>query len=68
MTELTAVVGPMCFGASLEATGYRAELEGKTLVLNVGFSHPVPFPERKGITWEVEDRGKRGIAEMFVGT
>lgn len=30
--------------------GYRAEKKGKVLVLNVGFSHPVEFPEPEGIT------------------
>ncbi|HEY8484501.1 MAG TPA: 50S ribosomal protein L6 [Longimicrobiales bacterium] len=30
--------------------GYRAEKKGKNLVLNVGFSHPVEFPEPEGIT------------------
>ena len=30
--------------------GYRAEKKGKVLVLNVGFSHPVEYPEPEGIT------------------
>lgn len=30
--------------------GYRAEKRGKTLVLNVGYSHPVEYPEPEGIT------------------
>ncbi|HEY8506825.1 MAG TPA: 50S ribosomal protein L6 [Steroidobacteraceae bacterium] len=30
--------------------GYRAEKKGKTLVVNVGFSHPVNYPEPEGIT------------------
>ena len=30
--------------------GYKAEKKGKTLVLNVGYSHPVPYPEPAGIT------------------
>ena len=30
--------------------GYRAEKKGKVLVLNVGFSHPVEYPEPPGIT------------------
>ena len=30
--------------------GYRAEKKGKVLVLNVGFSHPVEYPEPAGLT------------------
>lgn len=30
--------------------GYRAEKKGKTLVLNVGYSHQVQYPEPEGIT------------------
>lgn len=30
--------------------GYRAEKKGKTLVLNVGYSHPVQYAEPQGIT------------------
>jgi large subunit ribosomal protein L6 len=30
--------------------GYRAEKKGKTLVLNVGYSHVVQYPEPAGIT------------------
>jgi len=34
----------------LVGVGYRAEKRGKTLVLNVGFSHPVEYAEPPGIT------------------
>ena len=34
-------------------TGYRASKSGKTLVLNVGYSHPVEFVEPAGIEYEV---------------
>jgi large subunit ribosomal protein L6 len=30
--------------------GYRAEKRGETLVLNVGYSHPVEYPQPAGIT------------------
>jgi len=30
--------------------GYKAEKRGKNLVLNVGYSHPVEYPEPAGIT------------------
>ncbi len=52
-------------------TGYRAEQEGKDLVLNVGFSHPVNIPAPDGIEFAVEERGKRvivsGIDKELVG-
>lgn len=33
--------------------GYRAQVQGKSLTLNVGFSHPVAVPIPEGITVEV---------------
>lgn len=33
--------------------GYRAQLEGKNLLLNMGYSHPVRVEARPGITFEV---------------
>ena len=36
--------------------GYRAELQGKDLVLNVGYSHPVNYPAPDGITFDVDAR------------
>jgi large subunit ribosomal protein L6 len=35
-------------------TGYRAQLEGKNLVLQLGFSHPIVFEPPPGITIKVE--------------
>ena len=35
-------------------TGYRANLEGKDLVLTIGFSHPVVIQAPDGITFAVE--------------
>lgn len=34
----------------LVGVGYRAEKKGKSLVVTVGFSHPVDYPEPPGIT------------------
>jgi len=34
----------------LEGIGYRASIEGKSVVLALGFSHPVNFPLPEGIT------------------
>lgn len=34
--------------------GYRAELNGRTAVFNVGYSHPVKFPLPEGIDAKIE--------------
>ncbi|AWZ39448.1 50S ribosomal protein L6 [Lactobacillus sp. AN1001] len=36
----------------LRGVGYRAQMQGKKLVLNVGYSHPVEFEEEDGIKFE----------------
>lgn len=43
------------FQKSLEliGVGYRAQLKGNKLVLNVGYSHPVEFTAPEGVTFEV---------------
>lgn len=38
----------------LEGAGYRAQVEGKKLVLSLGFSHPVIFEAPEGISFAVE--------------
>ncbi len=51
-------------------TGYRAQLQGKNLVLNMGFSHPVEFQPPQGITFEVPAPNKisvKGIDKQAVG-
>ncbi len=37
----------------IEGTGYRAQKEGKKLVLNLGFSHPIEMEDPEGIEVEV---------------
>ena len=39
------------FSKSLEitGTGYRAQVQGRKLVLNLGYSHPIEFPLPQGI-------------------
>jgi len=39
----------------IQGTGYRAAMEGETLVLQLGFSHPIRFEVPKGITIKVEN-------------
>jgi large subunit ribosomal protein L6 len=43
----------------LRGVGYRAEVAGKQLVLQVGFSHQVNFVPPEGIELEVESSGGR---------
>ena len=38
----------------IEGVGYRAEIKGTSVVLNVGFSHPVELPFPEGITATIE--------------
>lgn len=38
----------------IEGVGYRAEVKGSDLVLNVGYSHPVPIAIPEGISAVVE--------------
>lgn len=39
----------------LSGVGYRAQMQGRDLVLSVGFSHPVKFTPKQGITITVVD-------------
>ena len=39
-------------GLEMVGTGYRASVEGKTLTINIGFSHPVVLEAPEGITYE----------------
>ena len=38
----------------IEGVGYRAEIDGKNLVINVGFSHPVVVEPPEGISFEAD--------------
>ena len=55
----------------VEGVGYRAEMQGTTLVLNVGYSHPVNFEPMQNLSYDVQDRGKtiivNGIDKELVG-
>ena len=60
------------FTRSLEliGVGYRAQLQGKKLVLNVGYSHPVEFTPEQGVEVEVPSNTKvivKGISKERVG-
>jgi large subunit ribosomal protein L6 len=46
----------------INGVGYRAALDGKTLVLNVGYSHPVRMVPPDGITFTVEGTNRVSVA------
>ena len=54
----------------INGVGYRAQKQGKTLVLNVGYSHPVEIEEEDGIEFEVPAANQvivSGIDKQRVG-
>ena len=54
----------------INGVGYRAAKQGKTLVLTVGYSHPVKMEEPEGITYEVPNPNSiivKGIDKELVG-
>ncbi|NLJ64418.1 MAG: 50S ribosomal protein L6 [Christensenellaceae bacterium] len=51
-------------------TGYRAQVEGKKLTVNAGYSHPVVFEAPEGITFETPNATTivvKGINKQVVG-
>lgn len=57
-------------GLDLVGVGYRAQVQGKKLVLTVGYSHPVEMEEVAGITYETPSANKilvKGIDKELVG-
>ncbi len=54
----------------LVGVGFRAQVQGKTLNLTLGFSHPVNFPIPEGITIETPSQTEiivRGVDRQKVG-
>lgn len=71
---LANMVGGVSAGFKKEleliGVGYRAQMQGKKLVLSVGYSHPVEFEEIEGIKLGVEGNTKvsiEGINKEVVG-
>ena len=57
-------------GLEIQGVGYRAALQGSTLVLQVGYSHPVEMQAPDGITFEVPAPTKimvKGANKELVG-
>ena len=54
----------------INGVGYRAQKQGKKLVLTLGYSHPVEMEEPEGITFDVPSQTEiivRGIDKEVVG-
>jgi large subunit ribosomal protein L6 len=74
-----AVLYNMVFGVSsgfvrvleIDGVGYRAEMDGKNLVLHMGYSHPVRIEPPDGITFESDSKTRqvfvRGYDKELVG-
>ncbi|MGI6316718.1 MAG: 50S ribosomal protein L6 [Christensenellales bacterium] len=55
---------------TIVGTGYRAQVQGRKLVLNIGFSHPVEFDPPQGIEFETPAVNTiiiKGIDKQMVG-
>lgn len=56
----------------INGVGYRAQMQGTTLVLSLGFSHPINYPAPEGITITMDPEKKNvivisGIDKQKVG-
>jgi len=55
----------------IDGVGYRAEMDGKTLVIYVGYSHPVRMEPPAGISFEVDTKTRQvkvmGFDKELVG-
>ena len=55
----------------IEGVGYRAEMNGKNLVLYMGYSHPVEMEPPVGISFDVDQKARqvfvRGFDKELVG-
>jgi large subunit ribosomal protein L6 len=62
-----AVIANMVHGVSsgfevvleIEGVGYRAEINGKNLVLNLGFSHPIEVEPPEGVSFETDAKTRQ---------
>ena len=67
---VTGVTQGFTKALEIVGVGYRANVEGHNLGLQLGFSHPVRFPIPQGIQIEVEKQTKiyvKGIDKQQVG-
>ena len=52
----------------IQGVGYRAEVQGNQLILNLGYSHPVPFQLPEGISAQVEKQTKLTLKRYRPGS
>lgn len=45
----------------IQGVGYRAQVSGSNLTLNVGYSHPVEIVPPKGVSLEIEDNAGKKV-------
>ncbi|MER3495777.1 MAG: 50S ribosomal protein L6, partial [Armatimonadota bacterium] len=50
----------------IQGVGYRAQMEGRGLILNMGFSHPVRVAAPEGITFEIKADDKARTQAIVV--
>ncbi|MBL8065533.1 MAG: 50S ribosomal protein L6 [Chthonomonadaceae bacterium] len=50
----------------IHGIGYRAQLEGKAIVLNVGFSHPIKITPPDSVNFEIKAEDKSRITTIVV--
>jgi large subunit ribosomal protein L6 len=68
-----AVLANMVHGVSagfqrvleIEGVGYRAEIKGTTLILYMGYSHPVEMEPPSGITFDVDQKARQIFVRGF---
>jgi large subunit ribosomal protein L6 len=68
-----AVLANMIHGVSagferileIEGVGYRAEMNGKNLVLYMGYSHPVTMEPPEGIAFDVDQKARQVFVRGF---
>ncbi len=56
------------FSQSLDivGVGYRAQVRGSNLVLNLGYSHPIEYALPKGVTAKVEAAEEAGLKKVII--
>jgi len=67
---VTGVSDGFTKGLDLVGTGYRVQQQGKGVVINVGYSHPVDVDPLDGITLSVEGQNRvivSGVDKQVVG-
>lgn len=69
---VTGVKNGFVRSLEVQGVGYKVNVQGKKLILNVGFSHPVEFDPPEGITLNIDKDNKsmvlvEGVDKQLVG-